>query len=138
MELNLREIRRVSNMKLAMPVSAGRISTALDFARNLLLVDCEDGRDVGQSEVVLEEEFPLNRARRLEGLGTRVLICGAISRSLAEYLANAGIEIIPFVSGTVAEVLAAYLAGELDSARFLMPGSTYRERAEWRAGRQVG
>ncbi len=125
-------------MKLAMPVSAGRISTALDFARNLLLVEYEDGCEVGRSELVVEEELPLNRARRLEALGAGVLICGAISRSLAERLSSAGIEIIPFVSGAVDEVLSAYFAGELDSVRFLMPGSTYQERAEWRAGHQVG
>ena len=118
-------------MKLAMPVSAGRISTALDFARNLLLVDYEDGREVGRNQLGIEEELPLNRARRLEALGTGVLICGALSRTLAGHLAGAGIEIIPFVSGTVDEVLAAYFAGELDSARFLMPGSTCQERAQW-------
>lgn len=124
-------------MKLAMPVSGGRISTAFDFARHLLVVEYEDGREVSRSELVLEEELPLNRARRLEALGTSMLICGAISRSLAERLANGGIDIIPFVSGPIEEVLAAYFAGELESERFLMPGSTYQERTEWRLRRQV-
>jgi predicted Fe-Mo cluster-binding NifX family protein len=119
-------------VKLAMPVSAGRISTAFDFARHLLVVEHEDGREVRRSELVLEEELPLNRARRLEALGASVLICGAISRSAAERLADGGIDIIPFVSGPVEEVLTAYFAGELESARFLMPGSTYQERTEWR------
>jgi predicted Fe-Mo cluster-binding NifX family protein len=124
-------------MKLVMPVASGRISTAFDFARQLLLVEYEDGHEVRRIELFLEEDLPLNRARRLEALGTTVLICGAISRSLAERVASGGIEIIPFVSGPVDEVLAAYLAGELNSARFLLPGSTYEERTEWRSRRQV-
>ena len=122
-------------MKLAIPVSKGRVSTAFDFARDALLLDYEDGREVSRTELVLKEEIPVNRARRLESLGVRVLICGAISRSLAEHLTSVGIDVIPFVSGTVEEVLAAYLAGEVESAQFLMPGSTAEERKEWRVRR---
>lgn len=124
-------------MKLAIPISDGRVSTACDFARHLLLLEYDDRRQVARTELVLEEAVPVNRARRLESLGVNVLICGAISRSLAEHLVSAGIDIIPFVSGSVEEVLAAYLAGELDSAQFLMPGSTAEERGEWRLGRKA-
>jgi predicted Fe-Mo cluster-binding NifX family protein len=119
-------------MKLAIPVSGGRVSTAFDFARRLLLLEYERGREVSRAELVLEEGIPISRARRLEALGVRVLICGAISRSLTEHVVSAGIDVIPFVSGTVEEVLAAYLAGDLDSAQFLMPGSTAEERKEWK------
>jgi predicted Fe-Mo cluster-binding NifX family protein len=122
-------------MKLAIPISSGRVSTAFDFTRHLLLLEYEGGREVSRAELVLAEEIPVNRARRLESLGVSVLICGAISRSLAEHLTSAGIDIIPFVSGTVEEVLAAYLAGELESEQFLMPGSTAEERKEWRVRR---
>lgn len=122
-------------MKLAVPVSGGRVSTAFDFARQLLLLEVEDGREVRRTELVLEEETPLSRARRLQYLGVKVLICGAISRLLTECLASAGINVIPLVSGQVEEVLKAYLAGQLDSARFLMPGSTVEERREWRVMR---
>lgn len=123
-------------MKLAIPVSGGRVSTAFDFARHLLLLEYEGGREVSRAELVLEEEIPVNRARRLESLGAGVLICGAISRSLTEHVVSAGIDVIPFVSGTVEEILAAYLTGELDSAQFLMPGSTAEERKEWRIRRE--
>jgi predicted Fe-Mo cluster-binding NifX family protein len=122
-------------MKLAVPVSAGRVSTAFDFAVHLLLLEYEDSQEVKRAELTLEEQSPLNRARRLESLGVKVLICGAISRSLAGYLASAGIEVIPFVSGAVEEVLAGYLSGEVESVRFLMPGSTAEEREEWRMKR---
>jgi predicted Fe-Mo cluster-binding NifX family protein len=122
-------------MKLAIPVSSGRVSTAFDFAHHLLLFECEDDREINRTELMLEEAIPVNRARRLESLGVRVLICGAISRSLAEHLTGVGIDVIPFVCGRVEEVLGAYFAGELESAQFLMPGSTAEERKEWRTRR---
>ena len=124
-------------MKLAIPVSGGRVSTAFDFARHLLLLEYEDGREVSRAELVLEEEIPVHRARRLESLGVRVLICGAISRALAERLVSSRIDVIPFVSGAVEEVLTAYLAGQLDSVQFLMPGCTVEERKEWRVRREA-
>jgi predicted Fe-Mo cluster-binding NifX family protein len=124
-------------MKVAMPVSSGRVSTAFDFAHHLLVIEYEEGREVHRTELVVEEGLPLNRARRLEALGANVLICGAISRSLAERLWSGGVEIIPFVSGPVEEVLAAYVAGELESSRYLLPGNTCQERNEWRSRHQV-
>jgi len=123
-------------MRIAMAVSGGRVSTAFDFARQLLVIECEDGREVHRSEIILDEEIPLNRARRLEAVGVAVLICGAISRPMAGRLASSGIDIIAFVSGSIEDVLAAYFTGDLESTRFLMPGSTYQERTEWRMRRQ--
>lgn len=122
-------------MKLAIPVTDGRVSTAFDFARHLLLLEYDEQRQVARTEIALEETIPVNRARRLESLGVNVLICGAISRSLAEHLVSAGIDVIPFVSGSVKEVLAAYLANKLESAQFLLPGSTTEERYAWRIRR---
>jgi predicted Fe-Mo cluster-binding NifX family protein len=119
-------------MKVVIPVSFGRVSTVFDFARNLLLIEYEDGRELSRSELAVEEDLPLSRARRLQRLGARVLICGAISRPLAEHLTASGVDIIPFVSGPVEEVLAGYAAGEIESARFLMPGSTTEDRRVWR------
>lgn len=121
-------------MKLAIPISDGQVSTAFDFARQLLLFEYENHREIKRTELVLDEAVPVNRARRLESLGVGVLICGAISSSLAEHLSNAGIDLIPFVSGNVEEVLAEYFASELESGRFLMPGSTAEERNAWRKG----
>jgi predicted Fe-Mo cluster-binding NifX family protein len=119
-------------MKLVIPVSLGRVATALDFARHLLLVEFEADTEVRRTEFVLDDTIPLSRARRLEALGTHVLLCGAVSRALAEHLESSGIEVVPFVSGPVDEVLAAYLAGNLDSGQFLMPGSTAEQRWQWR------
>ena len=122
-------------MRIAISVSGGRVSAALDYARHLVVIEYGEGKEVRRSEMSLEEELPLHRARRIEAAGIGVLICGAISRLLAARLANSGVDIIAFVSGSVEEVLAGYFAGELESGRFLMPGSTSQERTEWRRRR---
>ncbi|RPH85843.1 MAG: dinitrogenase iron-molybdenum cofactor biosynthesis protein, partial [Desulfobacteraceae bacterium] len=50
------------------------------------------------------------------------LICGAISRLFHNLLADAGIEVISWVSGSAEEVLKAYLDGTLSQPKFSMPG----------------
>jgi len=119
-------------MKVAIPVSSGRVSNAFDFARRLLVVDYEADHEVARVEVALQEDPPIGRAHRLGALGVRLLICGAISRPLAAYLVRAGIDVMPFVSGPIPEVLDGFRRGDLDSARFLMPGSTADDRNAWR------
>jgi predicted Fe-Mo cluster-binding NifX family protein len=119
-------------MKVAIPVSAGRVSNAFDFAQRLLVVEYEADREVARVEVALQEDTPIGRARRLGLLGVRLLICGAISGSLAVQLVRAGIDVMPFVSGPIPEVLDGFRRGELDAARFLMPGSTADDREAWR------
>jgi predicted Fe-Mo cluster-binding NifX family protein len=114
-------------MKLAMPVCAGRIATVLDFAHELLVVELDRGHEISRSEVKLHE------AKQLAGHGVHVLICGAISRSLAAVLAGEGIEIIPLVSGPFEDVLASYLDGQLTDADYLLPGCAPGAREEWRA-----
>ena len=120
-------------MKVAIPAWAGQVSTVFDFAHSLLLVELHSGKEISRIEVPLDENPSILRAGILSRFGVKVLICGAISRSLATVVAGYGIEIIPFVSGMVDEVLDAYLTGRLAEARFLLPGcpaspTTFRKR----------
>ncbi len=110
-------------MRVAMPVWRGQISTVFDFARRLLVVDVDDGVETTASEFSFDEESLTSRVRTLSRLGTEVLICGSISRELAAMVASSGIDIVSFVKGPAKEVLAAFLAGELDDQRFLLSGS---------------
>jgi predicted Fe-Mo cluster-binding NifX family protein len=57
-----------------------------------------------------------------------VLICGAISRYFYSLLINvAGIDVIPWVSGSIEEVLNAYMKGNLYRQKFLMPGCCWHK-----------
>jgi predicted Fe-Mo cluster-binding NifX family protein len=111
-------------MKIAMPVWEGRVSPLFDVARQLLIVEIEEGREMSRWEVSLEEEWPPNRVSRLVDLTVEVLICGGISRLLADSLRAAGITVISQIKGKAEQILAAFLNGEFPSPRFSMPGAT--------------
>ena len=110
-------------MKLAIPIWDGRVSSAFDFAHRLLLVDIERGRETGRSEIPFSSESDPEKANRLKTLGVEVLICGAISRSLASQVRASGIKVLPYVVGQADEVLKAYLTGRLIQPQFALPGS---------------
>ena len=116
-----------SSKSLLISVTALRLATVLDFAHDFILFESDQDRVTRRTKVKLPE------VRQLANLGVEVLICGALSHPLATLFVNAGIEIIPLVSGPVEEVLASYLQGNLKDADFLFPGCAPGEREQWRA-----
>jgi len=110
-------------MRIAIPIWNDCVSSAFDFAHRLLLVDMQDGSETNRSEISLSKEPIPQKAIRLKSLGVDVLICGAISRSLASLVAASGIEVLPYVLGPVDEILKAYLIGQLGQSKFAMPCS---------------
>ncbi len=62
------------------------------------------------------------RARKLDDLGVKTFICGAISDFNSGLVEGYGIRLIPFVHGKVDEVLDAYFNNALVNPRFVMRG----------------
>ncbi len=109
-------------MKLAIPEFNGRVSPVFDCCRRLLVVDTSvegSNRIASQdwSEVVW-----VKRPARLREMGVKTLLCGGISADLAREIEEKGVEVIPWVSGEVSEVMDAYLEGRLPDPRLTMPG----------------
>jgi len=119
--------RRIA-MRIAVSVWEGRVSPVFDSSRRMLVVDIVDGRAGDRREVELPADSPAERVSHLRGLNVSTLLCGAISRPLAEWLQAAGVEVHPFVAGSVEEVLSGYLSGQLNRADFRMPGCCGRRR----------
>jgi predicted Fe-Mo cluster-binding NifX family protein len=114
----------------------GRISPVFDSARELLVVQSEGGREVSRSDLMIEGLSPRLRVQKLTASGVDTLVCGAISRSLADMVSAAGVSVVPFVTGELAEVLQAHSDGRLTDPQFLMPGC--RGRGQGRRGRFRG
>jgi predicted Fe-Mo cluster-binding NifX family protein len=114
--------------KAAFSVWDERIAPVFDVARQLLLVEGVGGGIISETGKTFDDDFYLRKALILADLGIDVLICGAISRPLAEAVAAYGIRVIPFVAGEVHEVKGAWLSGRLDTRRFAMPGCCGRRR----------
>jgi predicted Fe-Mo cluster-binding NifX family protein len=110
-------------MKIAIPIWNNCVSSAFDFSNRLLLVDIQNGSENNRTEISLSSESIPQKANKLKSLGVEVLICGAISRSLASQVTSYGIEVLPYVLGSVDEILKAFMTGQLDQPRFAMPCS---------------
>jgi predicted Fe-Mo cluster-binding NifX family protein len=131
-------------MKIAIPLWNDCVSNVFDFAHSLLLVDIENGKEINRSEIELKADSLLQRAGRLKSLEADVLVCGAISRALAQMVTASGIQVLPYVTGRVDDVLQAYLTGQLVRPQFTMPGcwpgarrgfGHWRRGCRWRGGR---
>jgi predicted Fe-Mo cluster-binding NifX family protein len=123
-------------MKLAIATWNGRVSPVFDVSRQVLVLEVSDTQVANRCEETLDEST-LAKVQRLSELNVNTLLCGAISRPLAEMLAARGIEVIPFLAGGVEDVLASYLAGQLPSPGFAMPGCCGRQ-GRFRGGRGCG
>lgn len=120
------------SMRVAIAIWNDRISPVFDTSSRLVLVDIEEGKEQGRRVVELgADSFP-TRARRLTELEVNVLICGPISRPLAEMVSASGVVVIPWVSAPVEGVVRAYLMNRL-SARWREAGVAWAPAggAEW-------
>jgi len=126
-------------VRIAIPYWKARVSPVFDAAGNLLLVDVEDGREIGRYETPLTANDLVERARQVSQLGADVLICGAVSLPLDMALSSAGVQVVSCTCGNIEDVLAAFLDGQLNEHAFLMPGCCgwrRRFRARRRRGRR--
>ena len=115
-------------MKVAFSTWEGRISPVFDTSRHLLVLDMQDEKPISKIYEPLQDEMPWMKIARLRDLGINILICGAISRPLADLIARSGIRLIPFVAGDIEDVIRAFLSGGFPNPAFLMPGYCGRGR----------
>lgn len=132
-------------MKIAIPIYDDSVSNVFDFATHVLLVDIENGKEANRSQVALESPLLPQRASQLKNLEVDVLVCGAISRVLENMVTTSGIQVLPYVTGNINEVLQAFLNGQLMEPEFSMPGcwpgarrgfGLRRRGCQWRGGRK--
>jgi predicted Fe-Mo cluster-binding NifX family protein len=121
-------------MRVAVATWQERVAPVFDVAGHLALFEIAEGQVVSRSQATLPSpDFP-GKVRELVELGVDRLICGAISRPALDQVRAAGIEIHPFVSGALSDVLAAWLAGRLARSEFAMPGCGRRSGCRRGAG----
>jgi len=116
-------------VKIAIPHWQGRISPVFDVSENLFLIDIEGGRELRRENVMLKGHDPFRRAKEVSGLGTEVVLCGAVSHALEKALVGAGVQVVGFVCGDLDAVVTAFLQGQLADGGFLMPGSSGKRQS---------
>ena len=105
-----------------------RIAPLFDTTRVVCVVHVESGRILETERKALTGDLPVQRATRLVELGVSTLVCGAISNPMSETIVAHGINVIPFVSGDLREVIQAWLEGSLGNRIYSMPGCYGRGR----------
>lgn len=115
-------------MKLALATWNGRISPVFDVSRHVVVMEAKDGKVMNRQEYDLEPVEPYAKVIRLTELGIDTLICGAVSRPLADMIVARGIKLVSFMAGETDQVAEAYLAGSLLNTVFAMPGCCGRRR----------
>jgi predicted Fe-Mo cluster-binding NifX family protein len=113
-------------MNVAFSFLDNRIAPVFDSAQRILVLDAEGGSVRSETVAKLVAEEPLDRARALATMNVSVLVCGAISGFLQQFLEGQGIQVIPFRAGSLVDIKAAWLQSRLDSEDFLMPGCRRR------------
>ena len=109
-------------MRIAVAAWQSRISPVFDTAGQLLVLDIENGGESHRAEHGIMGLSMQKRVDRLVELDIDVLLCGAISRQLADMVAASGIRPVPWLTGNAEGVLQWYLTGKPIEPRFLMPG----------------
>ncbi len=108
--------------RVAITVWEGRISPVFDVCREIQLVTVAAAHVVASRKEELGSLSAQDKVERLAALGAQTLVCGAISVPLREALCVRGIEVIDFVAGEVAAVVAALLRHALPNPKLVMPG----------------
>jgi predicted Fe-Mo cluster-binding NifX family protein len=98
------------------------VSSVFDFSDTVQLVALEGDRIVSRRDIHFTGTNVLERSNRLIAAGPDVLLCGAISRYLADRIGIAGIEVFSLVCGPVDGVIDAYINGQLGRPEFSLPG----------------
>jgi predicted Fe-Mo cluster-binding NifX family protein len=114
-------------MKIAVPYWEGKISPVLDTSAKLLILEFEGDKELSRYEIPLPESDLGRRCNRILQSGVEVLICGAISRPFHRLLTAARVDVIPWISGQVEEVIPAYFGRTLNRGKFLMPGCRWQK-----------
>nr|WP_320009753.1 NifB/NifX family molybdenum-iron cluster-binding protein [uncultured Desulfobulbus sp.] len=108
--------------KIAITVWGQRVSPVFDSARTLLLVEDNGQGLAATSRIGFDPERPLELLHLLRAQRVVLIICGAVSEGPAAMIEAAGIEMIPFITGNVQQVLEHFLAGHTFDSTFCMPG----------------
>jgi predicted Fe-Mo cluster-binding NifX family protein len=108
-------------MAIAIAASQDHIATVFDSADSLLIIEA------GPERKKRIEALPLGATtmqvqQRLRELNVNVLLCGAIASFTRQSIEGAGIIVIPFLKGNLADVEAGFFANRLDEPAFYLPG----------------
>lgn len=127
-----------NKMKIAIPIWADRVSPVFDEACKLMLVEIENNRIMNREVFRIANDSLASKAFFLKDNSVNLILCGAVSNAYIRNLLENEIEVIPWLTGSVEEIIAAFLKGVLfENNEFLMPGCCMRHRNRARIKQKI-
>jgi predicted Fe-Mo cluster-binding NifX family protein len=125
-------------MKIAIPEYQGRVAPVFDTCRRILIFKWDESR----ADLILEQDWSTASRRgkvfRLKKMEVDVLLCGAISSEIEDWVYALGISLVAWLAGDVPTILKAYGDGCVMRPEYAMPGTRVCRRSrQRRQGYQV-
>ncbi len=98
---------------IAIPNFGDRISPRFEYAESMHLFSIENKKIVNKETIKLIVHSNLERINLIIGLKPDLIICDGISDLSYEKIVENNLRIIPWVNGTIEEILNKYLTGKL-------------------------
>lgn len=109
-------------MKVAITIWDEKVSPVFDAAHSILIADINNNILKNIAYKSFNPQFEARLIEKLNHLHIDVFICGAISQAHSTLIEANGIQLIPFISGSVNEILESFARGNSLVPAFLMPG----------------
>ncbi|MDX9703374.1 MAG: hypothetical protein RBU23_10070 [Candidatus Auribacterota bacterium] len=109
-------------MIVGIATAQNRISPVFDCAGHITIYRIENGIPQIKQECDIQTASYIAKVTALNKLCVDKIICGAISREFHSMLIAGGIEVTPWISGNVEDILRAVCDNTIADKRFLMPG----------------
>ncbi|NJB66553.1 putative Fe-Mo cluster-binding NifX family protein [Desulfobaculum xiamenense] len=107
-------------MNLCLACYEDRLASLLENATSFRLFRLEHGETTPAGGFDLARHDTQNLISALASCGVSTIVCGGVSGCTRRMLMQAGLDVRPWIRGTVDDVLAALAEGSLD--RLAMPG----------------
>ena len=128
---------RINEMNIALATYGDRIASLFESSDRFVIFDSNKQESKKTRTVIIRDNTAGTLLHELKAHDARVLICGAISGCTSQMLEGQGIQVIPWVTGYISDVIEAYRTRHLTSPAFIMPGCRRRGRRgrQWCRGR---
>jgi len=104
-------------VKVAIPRWGEMIAPCFDYCATMAIFTIRGDRVVDQMDFPISSRDPLDRVRLLRHQGVDTIICGGVRDIFEDMIRAHGIETISWVSGSVDDLLALFLRGQLVPGR---------------------
>lgn len=101
-----------------------RVATLLETATELRVYTLEEGTVVQSGMTAMPTAGACSLPTALKAMGVEVVICGGLSKVVQDGFDAMGVQVIPWVKGTIEEVLQAFIDDRMD--QMIMPGRSAR------------